>query len=154
MSRIKRKAQLKLRKIRQPRTEIVSFRLRKVEAALLKKDLKENPIAGVKSLEQFSRKLIVDYARGRTVYIDPIDRQIEPDAREKLNRPLPDPNIQNHEFVNILLGYLQTEDQWNRLRFLMLQAGWPKNAIESYRKANNSMERMFVVSEVLREMLK
>lgn len=84
-TRVRKKPQAKLRKIREPRTVIVSFRLRKTEAKLLQQDLKGKPIAGVKSLKQFARKLVIDFAKGRLVYSNPTDRQIDSDAGERLS---------------------------------------------------------------------
>lgn len=83
-SRPRKKLQTKPRKIREPRTVIVAFRLRKTEARTLGADLKGAPIAGVKSLKQFARKIVIDFSKKRLKYSNPADRQIDCDAAERL----------------------------------------------------------------------
>lgn len=79
-----RKKQTKPRKIREPRTVVVAFRLRRTEAKALSADLKETPAAGVKSLKQFARKIVIDFSKNRLRYTNPADRTIDCDAAERL----------------------------------------------------------------------
>lgn len=83
-SRPRKKLQVKLRKVREPRTVVVAFRLRRTEVKALSADLKETPAAGVKSLKQFARKIVIDFSKNRLRYVDPKYRTIDPDAQECL----------------------------------------------------------------------
>ena len=56
------KIQAKRRAIKEPRTVVVSFRLRQSEVNLLLKRLRERPIEGVKSVKQYARMLAIGRA--------------------------------------------------------------------------------------------
>lgn len=148
------KPQAHRREKREPRNVIISFRLRESEAKTLWADLKRFPIAGVKSLKQFSRKLTIDHARRRTVYVENIDRQIDPDAREKLKIEPPNCIMSDKPFIQALLAFLITEENWRKLRLFMLQAGWPQPLIDRYNNADNDQERLMAAQECLKQMLK
>lgn len=80
--RLRKKPQMKLRQKREPRTVIISFRVRRSEFKQLKQMLKEHPVAGIKSVKQFARKLTIDHAMGRTVYNDAEATKVSPDVAE------------------------------------------------------------------------
>jgi len=63
---------------------VVAFRLRRTEAKALSADLKQTPAAGVKSLKQFARKIVIDFSKSRLRYVNPADRTIDCDAGERL----------------------------------------------------------------------
>lgn len=51
---------------------------------MLSSDLKLMPIAGVKSLKQFARKIVIDFSKKRLKYSNAGDRLIDCDAAERL----------------------------------------------------------------------
>lgn len=146
------KAQTKPRKIREARTVIVSFRLRQSEADMLKKELKQAPIAGVKSVKQYARKLTIDHALGRTAYIDPMDYKISPDSRKDLLIVPPNCQIEDPQFRKALTDFLNTPENWRKLRLFMLLAGWPVNLLERYKVAETEQERLLLAQQVLQDM--
>lgn len=152
--RFKTKPQTKLAKKREPRTNIISFRLRDTEAKLLAADLKQHPVAGIKSLKQFARKLTIDYARERLVYVENIDRQIDPDARERLQIETPNCQMSDHRFLKALRGFLSVEENWRKLRLFMLRAGWPEDSTVAYNSSTSEQERLMIAQKVLTKMLK
>lgn len=58
---------------------IVSFRIPKDQAAVVVNMLKEQPIIGVKSINQFFRKVGRDYLAGRVTYKNPQDMLVDTD---------------------------------------------------------------------------
>jgi len=147
--------QVKHREKREPRDVIISFRLRQSEADALRRDMDANPSAGVKSLQQFSRKLIIDYARGRTVYVDPLDRKIDPYSRDSIDRLLPNCVMSDPHFIRSLAAFLNVVENWRKLRFFMLLAGWPKALVDLYNDPSSSdQERLMAAQEFLKSMLK
>jgi hypothetical protein len=147
-----RKSQVKPPKIKEPRTAIVSFRLRKTEADALMRDLRERPIAMVKSVKQFARKLTVDYVHGRLVYVVSADRQVDPDVAQNL-RAAPDCQLLDRRFILALTDYLVNGDNWCRLRSFMIRAGWPREYIERYNQAATDAQRLGVMRGLLKRML-
>lgn len=149
------KTQAKPRKIREARTVIVSFRLRQSEADLLMKDLRTQPIAGVRSVKQYARKLTIDHAMRRTVYVDPLDYKIGPDSRKDLvTIPPPSCQIDSPKFRKALTAFITTGENWRKLRHFMLLAGWPAEALSSYNNAETDQERLLIAQEVLTRMAK
>lgn len=146
------KAQTKPRKIREARNVIVSFRLRQSEADMLKKELKQSPIAGVKSVKQYARKLTIDHALGRTAYIDPMDYRISPDSRKDLLIVPPNCHLDDPDFRKALAGFLNTPENWRKLRLFMLLSGWPASAVERYKVAETEQERLLLAQQVLQDM--
>lgn len=153
-ARLKKKPQVKINKKREPRTNIVSFRLRDTEASLLAEDLKRHPAAGIKSLKQFARKLTIDYARDRLVYVEGIDRKIDPDSRQRLHIDPPNCQMSDPQFIKALRKFLSAEENWRKLRLFMLRAGWPEQAREAYRAAETSEERLSIAQKLLAKMLR
>lgn len=144
MPKFKKQAALKQKGQRdkmQPRDVIVSFRLRSSEIEALGSDLETMPAAGVKSVRQYARKLVIDYARDRLVYVNPMDRLIDSDAREQAVLAPPDCTIDNAQLASILLSLFRDHGNWNKLRFFMLGAGWPSRFEKAYREARNDHER-------------
>lgn len=146
------KAQTKPRKIREARTVIVSFRLRQSEADMLKKELKSSPIAGVKSVKQYARKLTIDHALGRTTYVDPLDYKIGPDSRKDLMVVPPNCRIEDLDFRQSLTGFISTPENWRRLRLFLLLAGWPEENLLRYQQAETEQEKLVIAQEVLKNM--
>jgi hypothetical protein len=157
LKRVASKLQAKPPKIREPRKVIVSFRLRTSEAELLRKDLNQRPIAGVKSVKQFARKLTIDYARGRTVYVNDVDRSIDPDARERLTLEAPNIDMEDTEFLAKLRDFIQVGDNWAKLRLLFLGVGWPSDMAAQYAAAMTPGDRLAwgktAVSAVLKQLI-
>ncbi len=134
---------------------IISFRLRKSEADALRLDMDANPSAGVKSFKQFSRKLTIDYARGRMVYVDPLDRKIDPYSRDSIDRPPLNCVMSDAHFIRSLVSFLNVGENWRKLRFFMLLAGWPKPLVAWYNDPSSSdQERLMAAQEFLKLMLK
>lgn len=52
-------------------TGVVSFRLKPKEQRQLTKALSENPVIGVRSKNQYARKLVQDFLNGSLVYLNP-----------------------------------------------------------------------------------
>lgn len=57
---------------------IVSFRLDKATLSRIKTHLKDRPVLGIRSENQFMRKLAVDWANGRLVYLKKTDEVSNP----------------------------------------------------------------------------
>jgi hypothetical protein len=150
---LQNKRQVRHSSKREPRSIIISFRLRESEADLLRADLDANPSAGVKSLKQFARKLAVDYARGRMTFIDPLDRRIDACSRDALDRQPPFCILRDVRFIADLDRYLVTGERWRSLRFFMLGAGWPVDITERFNAAIDDDGRLCVVHEFLQKML-
>jgi hypothetical protein len=146
------KQQAKPRKTREPRTVIVSFRLRKSEAQALKDEMSNQPMAGVKSLKQYARKLTLDHAAGRTVYIHPRDMDVDPGPRNLLPHTHENIDMRDPKFVKALSDFLSSEENWNRLRFFMLHFGWPMKFAKQFQKAMSGSERMRVARTLLKTM--
>ncbi len=149
-----KKQQVKQSKKREPRTNIVSFRLRDTEAQRLEQDLKDRPVVGIKSLKQFARKLTIDYAYDRLVYVRSVDRRLDPDSRKGVKIDPPDCHLDDRKFVKTLRDFLSQEDNWRRLRLFMLQAGWPQNLVKAYRSTTNHQKRLRIAQKVLTNMLR
>lgn len=147
------KAQTKPRKIREARTVIVSFRLRQSEADLLKKELKSSPIAEVKSVKQYARKLIIDHTLGRTTYIDPLDHKIGPDSRKNLVLVPPNCTIDDLVFRKALVTFINTPENWRKLRLFLLLAGWPSDKVALYKGAETEQDRLLIAQDVLKNMV-
>lgn len=151
------KRQTKPRKILEPRTVIVSFRLRKSEADLLSKNLKTGSMAGVRSLKQFCRKLAIDHAYGRTVYVQNVDREIDPDGRDLARKVMgigpPDCQMDDTRFIQALESFLSRDENWQKLRFFMLQAGWPDHLVREYHEADSPNKRLRVAKTYLEQMV-
>lgn len=113
-----------------------------------------NPSAGVKSLKQFSRKLTIDFARGRMVYIDPLDRKIDPYSRDIMDSLPPNCEMSDRSFIQALAAFINVDENWRKLRFFMLLAGWPKETVDRYNEATSDQERLLVAQEFLKQMLK
>ena len=107
--------QVRHREKREPRSIIISFRLRASESDSLKRDMEANPSAGVKSLKQFARKLCIDYARGRMVYIDLLDRKIDPYSRDNIDRLSPNCAMSDRAFLRSLVTFLNVGENWRKL---------------------------------------
>jgi hypothetical protein len=158
---VKTKQQAKLlpdkpKRKKEPRTVIVSFRLRATEARALHADLMAVPAAGVKSLKQYARKLTIDYARNRLVYVNPRDRLIDSDARDQLivapqNCLFTDRRARR--FLGHLRSLLLDPMNWSKLRFFMLVTGWPEKHSSTYRKATTDHERAKVARAFIDEMI-
>jgi hypothetical protein len=131
----------------------VSFRLRETEANLLLKDMEHNPVKGCRSLKQFARKLSVDYALGRLVFIHPLDRAIGADQREYLTVEPPNCQMSDKRFLKALRDFITVPENWHKLRLFMLRAGWPDKLKNEFRDADNDQERLLVAQRVLSEML-
>jgi hypothetical protein len=58
---------------------IVSFRIPKDQAAIVEKMLQDQPIIGVKSPNQFFRKIGRDFLAGRVAYKNPQDMLVDSD---------------------------------------------------------------------------
>ena len=140
-------------KKREPRTHIVSFRLRETEANLLLADMKKNPHAGFRSLKQFCRKISVDYALSRLIYIMPLDRMINFDSREYLEVEPPNCQMSDKRFLKALRDFLTVPENWHKLRLFMLRAGWPEKLKAEFLDAENDQERLIAAQKVLTEML-
>jgi hypothetical protein len=149
--RLTRKPQ-RVRAKRETREVIISFRLRKSEAKMLVREMKTRPMADIKSLKQFARKLTLDHALRRTVYIDSTDMKIGPDSRQELNFSY-NCRIPNPRFRKALIGYLNTPENWRKLRLFMLLAGWPEESVTRYSEADNEQERLLIAQEVLQDMV-
>jgi hypothetical protein len=130
----------------------VSFRLRETEADMLLQHLEKHPIAGFKSLKQFCRKLSVDYALERLIYINPIDCEINFDSREFLPIEPPNCKMSDKKFIKALRDFITVPENWNKLRLFMLRAGWPEKLKNECRDAD-SQERLLLAQRVLTEML-
>jgi hypothetical protein len=61
------------------KSHIVSFRIPKDEAYIVSKMLEGQPITGVKSVNQFFRKIARDYLAGRVSYKRPEDMLADSD---------------------------------------------------------------------------
>lgn len=131
----------------------MSFRLRETEAALLHKDQAEHPVSGIESLKQFIRKLSVDYALGRLVYVQPVDRAIDFDSRDYLPVAPPDCQISDRKFLKVLRDFISIPENWHKLRLFMLRTGWPEKLKAEFRDAKNDQERLFVAQKLLAQML-
>lgn len=149
-----KKQQVKHAKKREPRTNIVSFRLRDTEADRLALDLKNRPVVGIKSLKQFARKLTIDYAYDRLVYVRSVDRRLDPDSRNGVKIDPPDCRIDDAKFVKTLRDFLGQNDNWRKLRLFMLQAGWPPNLVKAYRSTTDNQKRLRIAQQVLTNMLR
>lgn len=140
-------------KKREPRTQIVSFRLRETEANALLQDMKRHTGTGFKSLKQFCRKLSVDYALERLIYISPLDRTINFDSREFLHVEPPNCTMSDKKFIKALRDFITVPENWHKLRLFMLRAGWPDKLKAEFRDAENDQERLIAAQKVLTEML-
>lgn len=60
-------------------SKIISLRIKMEEAAKLNDVISRRPIVGVNSIEQFVRKLVLDFNRGALVYLN---------QHDKVNNPL------------------------------------------------------------------
>lgn len=139
---------------REPRTHIVSFRLRASEAANLLEDLRKFPVSGIESLKQFARKLAVDYGLGRLVYVMPLDRAIDFDSRDYLPvEAAPDCRMSNKIFLAALSSFIATPENWHKLRLFMLRAGWPSKLNAEFNRASNNRERLAVAQKFIAEMI-
>jgi hypothetical protein len=147
------KQQVKQPKKREPRTVIVSFRLRDTEAQRLEQDLRNRPVVGIKSLKQFARKLTIDYAYDRLVYVRNVDRRLDPDSRKGVKIDPPNCRLDDARFVKTLRDFFNQEQNWHKLRLFMLQAGWPQNLVKAYRSTTNRQERLRIAQKVLTNML-
>lgn len=139
---------------REPRSTIISFRLRDSEAALLQKDLEDNPASGVKSLKQLARMVTIDYSQGKLVYIDPFERRINPDERRHVFCLPPDCHMTDRSFIKALREFLRVEENWRKLRLFILRSGWPADLLEAHRQASTDQERLVVAQKALTRMLK
>lgn len=63
----------------QLKKRVISFRLSTKQDLQLGEILKRDPVVGVKSSRQFSRKIVVDFLNGRLVYKNPNDRHVDLD---------------------------------------------------------------------------
>lgn len=147
-----RKRQVRPPKIREARSVVVSFRLRKTEADVLFQNLRDKPIANVDSVKQFARKLTLDYLHGRTVYVVAADRRVDPDVRRNL-RVETDCDLADKRFVKALMTFLSTAQNWCKLRYFMLRAGWPVELLERYSRATTDTQRLAAVQTMLKRML-
>jgi hypothetical protein len=112
------------------RTTIISFRLRQHEAEQLEANLRKTPVSGIESLKQLARMVTVDYAAGRVVYVNPVERKTAPDTRATANIGAPECWINDKFFLRSLRRFLQINGNWQRLRFFMLRAGWPEDLLQ------------------------
>lgn len=142
------------KKKRETRTTIVSFRLREAEAKLLQADFDNKPIAGLRSLKQLCRKLSVDYANGKVVYVDPEERRLSSDSREFANLAPPNCTMSNRRFLRALRDFLNVPENWQKLRFFMLRAGWPADLLAAHHQAVDEQERLLIAQKFLTRMLK
>jgi hypothetical protein len=142
-------------KKRDTRTVIVSFRLREEEAKLLQDEFKNTLPRGLKSLKQFARKLSVDYARQKLVYVDPAEREISDSARDYATTLIP-PNCEmsHRRFLRALRDFLNVPENWSKLRYFMLRAGWPQDLLEANNGTTDPQERLLIAQKVLTRMLK
>lgn len=136
---------------REPRKVIISFRLKKSEANLLAEEMKIRRMAGIKSLKQFARKLTIDHALRRTVYVELADMMVAPDCRPE-DALQPNCHISDSRFRKVLTNFLNTPENWRKLRFFMLTAGWPKEDLHRYNKADNEQERLLIAQDVIEKM--
>lgn len=150
--KVKKKKQHKLVIKREPRTRIISFRLREAETDLLEEDLKVSPVVGIKSLKQFARKLTIDYARQRLVYVRHVDRKFSEPESVKIEPP--NCSMTDAKFVRELRKFIDDEENWRRLRFFMLMAGWPQRLAQAYRSTKDNRKRLRIAQQVLTNMLK
>jgi hypothetical protein len=60
--------------------QIVSFRIPKAQAEMVEHMLVEQPISGVRSVNQWFRKVGVDFVAGRVVYKNPSDQRVDLEA--------------------------------------------------------------------------
>ncbi len=150
--KVKKKKQKRFVEKREPRTRIISFRLREAETELLEQDLKVSPVIGIKSLKQFARKLTIDYARQRLVYVRGVDRKFsEPDS---VKTDPPNCALSDAHFVRELRKFINDEENWRRLRFFMLVAGWPQRLAHAYRSTKDNRKRLRIAQQVLTNMLR
>jgi hypothetical protein len=149
------KKQFKARKKREPRTSIISFRIRETEAQLLAVDLERRPVIGIKSLKQFARKLTIDYARDRLVYVREVERRLDPEARNGVKKiEAPNCQLSDPRFIKSLRNFLRDEESWHRLRLFMLVTGWPPKFVKVYRATKNKKKRLRIARKVLTSMLR
>ena len=142
------------RKKRETRTTIVSFRLRDTEAQALSQDLRERPASGVSSLKQFTRKLCVDYALGKLVYVNPPERDVDSDVREHIDAiALPNCWLTDKKFIKALRDFLTSGENWSQLRFFMLRAGWPEDLLALHRETKTDQDRLLIAQQALTRML-
>lgn len=60
-------------KVSMVRPIVVSFRVTAKTAKLLEAILDRNPVIGIKSINQYARKILSDYTNGRMKHLDPKD---------------------------------------------------------------------------------
>ncbi len=58
---------------------VVSFRLTSAQHTLMVDGISKNPIVGIRSENQYARKLVCDFLAGKLVYTKPSDRLIDSD---------------------------------------------------------------------------
>ena len=58
---------------------IVSFRIPKAQADIVERMLQEQPISGIKSVNQWFRKVGCDCLAGRMAYKNPADMMMDPE---------------------------------------------------------------------------
>lgn len=103
-------------------------------------------------MSQFARKLSVDYALGKLVYVLPSDRDTDPDAKDCLPKEAPNCHLQDAAFIKSLRNFLRTPENWNRLRLFMLRAGWPADLLEDSKQATGA-QRLKIAKKFLTKML-
>lgn len=141
-------------KKRETRTVIVSFRLREEEAKLLQDEFKNTLPRGLKSLKQFARKLSVDYSKRKLVYVDPAEKKISDNARDYVPLDPPNCDMSNRRFLKALRDFITVPENWSKLRYFMLRAGWPQDLLEANDATTDPQERLMIAQKVLTRMLK
>jgi hypothetical protein len=121
--------------------------MREGEATGIQAELQRRPIPGVKSFKQFSRKLLIDYAQGKLVYINPSDERNVPQASDASYR------LKDATFIEALYAFLKKPENWRDLKFFMLMYGWPKEVSDAFTAAPTSEGRLDIVREYLNNML-
>jgi len=61
--------------------KVIAFRLKEPALSALKSRFDTRPIVGITSVEKFVRKLAMDYASGKLVYLNPRDAANNPALR-------------------------------------------------------------------------
>jgi hypothetical protein len=59
-------------------TEVVAFRVKSTEATALDKHSKKSKIVNVRSGHQLARKIVLDFLKGRLVYVNREDMLVDP----------------------------------------------------------------------------
>lgn len=154
------KRQVRLKRVKKPRDQrkvIISFRLRSQEAELLQRDYDTIRGPGIGSLKRYARMLVVDYALGKLAYVNPELRQADPDVRQASRsfdeaNKVPGP-ITDAEFLRQLSGFLSVPGNWIKLRLLLIGTGWPPRFQKQLKGAANNGVRAQITRKVIDHLL-